>query len=42
MKKFFYLSLIIFVILSSCGRKGALEPVGEQKRPKFDNVVEEE
>lgn len=42
-KLFRYFSLIFFVAMAliSCGRKGGLEHVGEDKRPKFDNVADE-
>ncbi|MDX2083248.1 MAG: lipoprotein [Rickettsiales bacterium] len=41
MKKFFFLILLITIALNACGRKGPLEYPGEQKRPKFDKVIDE-
>ncbi len=39
--KYFSLIFLIATALISCGRKGSLEYVGENKRPNFDNVVDE-
>jgi predicted small lipoprotein YifL len=41
-KKSLCLVLMIFLTLSACGKKGPLKYPGEQKRPKFENVVDEE
>ncbi len=41
-KKFFTLLVLLsFFAISSCGKKGPLEYPGEQKRPKFDQVTDE-
>lgn len=34
--------LISLLLLTSCGRKGALEHLPDEKRPKFDNVIFED
>lgn len=43
MKIFPAILLLISLGLTSCGRKGDLEylPGDENKRPKFDNMIEE-
>jgi predicted small lipoprotein YifL len=40
-KKIFFLTLLTFFVLTSCGRKGALEYEGERPKPKFDKVIDE-
>ena len=42
LKKLFYLLLISFLALTSCGKKGPLEHLKDEKRPKFDKVIDEE
>jgi predicted small lipoprotein YifL len=42
MKNLFWLIFLSLFALSSCGRKGALKYPGEQERPKFDKVIDEE
>lgn len=39
--KSLYVILIAFLIITSCGKKGPLKYPGEQKRPKFDKVIDE-
>jgi len=41
-KSIFCLIFLALLTLTSCGRKGALEYPGGQKRPKFDRVVDED
>lgn len=41
MKKILLLLVFTFA-LESCGKKGPISYPGEQKRPKFDNVIENE
>jgi predicted small lipoprotein YifL len=33
--------LIAFLTITACGKKGPLKYPGEQKRPKFDKVIDE-
>ena len=33
--------VVLTLLLSSCGRKGALEHLKDEKRPNFGNVVDE-
>lgn len=40
--KFSSLILILLLALTSCGRKGPLDHPQDEKRPKFDHVVDEE
>lgn len=42
MKKTIFLIIIIFLTLTSCGKKGQLTYEGERKIPKFDHVIDEE
>jgi predicted small lipoprotein YifL len=42
LKKLFYFFLISLLTLTSCGKKGALEHLKDEKRPKFDKVIDEE
>lgn len=41
LRNFFWLTLLTFFVLTSCGRKGALEFPGERQKPKFDQVIDE-
>jgi predicted small lipoprotein YifL len=41
LKKIFYLTLLAFFALASCGRKGALEFPGERQKPNFDKEITE-
>ena len=36
-----FLIFISFFIITSCGKKGALQEPENMKRPKFDNVIAE-
>jgi predicted small lipoprotein YifL len=40
-KKVFYLIFILLFGVSACGKKGPLESLPDQKRPKFDKVIDE-
>ncbi len=42
MKKIFCLILLSLLALTSCGRSGPLTYPEEQKRPKFDKVIDEQ
>jgi|GEM_PF-2441236 hypothetical protein len=42
MKSILCLTFLALLALTSCGRKGALDYPGGQKRPKFDRVVDED
>lgn len=42
MKKFFLVILSLTILASSCGRRGALEHLPDEKRPNFDNVIDED
>ncbi len=41
LKNIFWIVLLTFFTLTSCGKKSALTYPEGQKRPKFDNVVDE-
>jgi len=41
LKFFFQLIFLMLFLLGACGRKGELKYPGEQKRPKFDKVIDE-
>ncbi len=41
-KKLSYFLLIFLLTLASCGKKGPLEHLKDEKRPKFDKVIDEE
>ena len=42
MQKISWLILLSILALSSCGRKGPLDHLKDEKRPKFDRVIDEE
>lgn len=39
MKKNLCIILAIFFVITSCGRKGDLENLPDEKRPNFENVI---
>jgi len=42
LKRIFLLTFLMLFALNSCGRKGPLEHLPDEKRPKFDKVIDEE
>ena len=42
MKKAVILLILFGLIISSCGKKGALTYDGKRKQPVFDKVIDEE
>jgi predicted small lipoprotein YifL len=40
LKKLCYIIFCLFLALNACGRKGPLEHLKDEKRPKFDKVID--